>query len=238
MPERVFRILFALAAVGGACARLHAPVTVDPDATFAAHLEHDGLRIDRLGHAQAGTIGPASWFRGPGAAAFVVETDGERQGALWVTAERVVVRTTAAECSPSIGEVSKSWDDGAIRLTIHPNDGPVLQSDVLRRSEPGGGPDELTRNVQIVLDVRGKYEAPVREPNGTAVGWLRVAISPYQPAARIYQASLPTSVPPALTAATAVALDGEIDWIEAQAINVYQGNHRTGPLQESVPLTH
>ena len=66
---------------------------------------------------------------------------------------------------------------------------------------------------------------------------LRVRISPYQTAPRIYEAALPTTIPPPLAAATAAALDAEVDWIESHATNVYRGTG-DGPLERSVPLGH
>jgi len=215
---------------------LRQPVTIDPSANFGAHVVHGGLDVDRFPGGGAGQVAPPSWFRRPGAPALVVESDGKRLGALWVSADRVVVRPGLSETPPLVGDVTKSWDDGAVRLALRSSDGPALRSDALRRTQSTGGPDVLSRNAQTVIDVRGSYEAPVREANGTAVGWVRVRIGPYQPAARIYEASLPATVSPALAAAVAVALDGEIDWIEAQSLNVYKGTDRTGPLQESVPI--
>src|SRR2546422_5589549 len=39
---------------------------------------------------------------------------------------------------------------------------------------------------------------------------------------------VPAAVDPALSAAAAVALDAEIDWIEAHALDVYRGNGEGG----------
>jgi hypothetical protein len=113
------------------------------------------------------------------------------------------------------------------------NDGP-LRSDVFARQQ-GGSPATLTRAAQTVLDVRGVYEAPVRDPHGKQVGWLRVRVSPYQAAPRIYEATLPGNVSPVLAAGAVAALDAEIDWIEAHTVNVYRGTG-SGPLERSVPV--
>ena len=45
---------------------------------------------------------------------------------------------------------------------------------------------------------------------------------------------LPPTVDPALSAAAAVALDAEIDWIEAHALDVYRGDG-SGGLERSIP---
>ena len=215
---------------------LHRPVAIDPAANFGAHVVHGGIEIDRLPGGGTGRVTAPAWFQRPGAPALAVESQNDRLAALWVSADRVVVRRGLSETTPTVGDVTKSWEDGAVRLALRPSEGPALRSDLLRRMQSTGGPDVLSRNAQTVIDVRGSYEAPVRAANGAAVGWVRVRIGPYQPAARIYEASFPTTVPPALAAAVAVALDGEIDWIEAQTLNVYKGTDRTGPLQESVPI--
>src|SRR5262249_22308026 len=149
----------------------------------------------------------------------------------------VTVRSAAAETAPAIGRVRPDWVEGAIRFSLEPHDGDPYRTDILRRERPGLGPLELTRADQTVLDVRGVYEATVRDRRGVAAGWCRTRISPYQEASRIYEAALPAAVPPALAAATAVALDAEIDWIENHALNVYRGNSSGAPLGQSVPMS-
>jgi len=45
---------------------------------------------------------------------------------------------------------------------------------------------------------------------------------------------VPAAVDPAVSAAAAVALDAEIDWIEAHALDIYRGDGG-GTLERSVP---
>ena len=221
---------------GAACAVLRQPVSVDPAASFAAHLDHGGLTVDRLERGRSGNLRAPSWLRLPGAPTFVLE-DAERQrvAALWRSGSEVTVRPTVSEDAPVTGRVRPGWDEGAIRLVLEPSNGDALHTDVFARQGTGMGPSTLTRAAETVIDVRGVYEAPVRDGKGASVGWLRVRVSPYQTAPRIYEAALPTSVPPALAAASAAALDAEIDWIESHATNVYRGSGST-PLERSVPL--
>ncbi len=231
--SRPIALLVAGTALTLGCVALHRPVPVDPEATFAAHQEHAGLAIDRLARGRSGELRPAGWLRRPGAPAFVLVADGQRIAALWPTPDRVVVRSAMSREAPLVGEVASSWDDGAIRLALQPAGGPAFRSDPFAR-EGGAGPALLTRTVQTVIDIRGTYRAPLRDSSGAAVGWLRARISPYQEASRIFDGVLPAAIQPELAAAAATALNGEIDWIEDHALNVYRGNSG-GPLERSIP---
>src|SRR5262249_24613586 len=153
---------------------------------------------------------------------FLVRADGDTLAALFLTAPATVdVRprgTGALE-----GSVTPMWDDGAVRLALRRNAEPPLRTDVFARTATGSGPPRLTRGAQTVLDVRGTYRADVRDAGGAAVGWVRVRISPYQAAPRIYDGVLPRTIGEDLVAATAAALDSEVDWIEDHALDVYRG---------------
>ncbi len=232
--SRPIALLVAGTAMTLGCVALHRPVPVDPEATFAAHQEHAGLAIDRLARGRSGELRPAGWFRRPGAPAFVLVADGQRIAALWPTPDRVVVRSAMSREAPLVGEVASSWDDGAIRLTLQPAGGPSFRSDPLAREGGGTGTATLTRSAQTVIDVRGTYRATLRDSSGVAVGWLRTRISPYQEASRIFDGALPAAIQPELAVAAATALNGEIDWIEDHALNVYRGNSG-GPLERSIP---
>ena len=132
------------------------------------------------------------------------------------------------------GSVEPSWEDNAIRLTLRSGD-VVYRSDLFARTVVGGGPPQLSRTAQTVLEVRGTYRAALRDAKGAEKGWLRVKITSYSQAARIYDGVVPPELGPGVAAAVAVALDSEIDWIESHAIDVYRGAEG-GPLRESVPL--
>jgi hypothetical protein len=220
--------------LAASCALMHQSVAIDPGATFGAHLEHERLVIDRLDRGRTGSLEPATTFRLPGAPSFKLESNDETLAFLWLSGSDVTARASDSASGPAVARVEPSWDDGSIRLALEPVDGGALRSDVFAR-ERGGGPWTLTRGSQTVLDVRGVWEAAVRDPHGTKVGWLRVRVSPYQTAPRIYEASLPASASPTLAAAAVASLDAEVNWIESHTVDVYRGDG-TGPLERSVPL--
>ncbi|HJQ83934.1 MAG TPA: hypothetical protein VKA21_07660, partial [Candidatus Binatia bacterium] len=154
--------------------------------------------------------------------------------AYWRDGDRVVVRGAATKDSPAVGEAVSTWDQQAIRLTFQPADGAAFRTDVFAREGGGTGFQTFTRAAQTVIDIRGTYRATLRDPKGVAVGWVRMKISPYQEAARIYDGVLPAAIPPELAAAGVVALDAEIDWLEDHVLDVYRGNSG-GPLERSIP---
>jgi hypothetical protein len=82
----------------------------------------------------------------------------------------------------------------------------------------------LSSQAQTVLDVRGTYRAQLQDSTGAAVGWLRVQISPYQAATRIYDGVVPPSLNGPLATAAVALVDYDVDYIEGHALDVYQGN--------------
>src|SRR5438093_8219488 len=135
--SRPIALLVAGTAMTLGCVALHRPVPVDPEVTFAAHQEHSGLAIDRLGRGRSGALRPAGWLRRPGAPTFVLLADGQRIAALWPAGDRVVVRSATAREAPLVGEVASGWDTGAIRLALRPAGSPAFSSDPFARE--GGG---------------------------------------------------------------------------------------------------
>jgi hypothetical protein len=231
-PVLIVTILVALAP--GCRLSLRQSVSVDPAATFAAHKEHGGLGIDRLAPGRTGRLRAAGWVRLPGSPSLALESEGHTLADFWLSGDAVVTRRGPSETAPLVGTVTPSWEDGAVRLTIQPADGAAFRTDPFLRQETGGGTDRLTRVAETVIDVRGSYEAQLRDAGGRALGWLRVRIGPYLPAPRIYEAVTPPPLPPELAVAAAAALDAEVDWIEDHALNVYRGTNG-GPLERSIP---
>jgi hypothetical protein len=225
-------VAFAVCLGAASCTALYRPtVQIDAAATFGAHRVSTGLDVDRLERGQTATLRPASWLRLAGEPTYALTAEGHRIAAFWLDGSQVIVRREASRGSPLIGRIDPSWEMNAIR----PADGPSFQTDPFIRQQTGGGPDRLSRIAQTVLDVRGKYEAVLRDEKGAAVGNLRVRITPYQEAARVYESVLPPAIPPALAVAAAAALDAEIDWIEDHAVNVYRGSGG-GQLEQSIPI--
>jgi hypothetical protein len=212
--------------------RAPGPIAVDPDATFAAHQVHEGFIVDRLSDGRTAEVVSPSWFRMPGSPTFVLERENERLASLFLGGPAKVESRVAA--GPA-GRVEPSWEEGAVRLTLRPPDGPAFMTDVFKQTGTAAGWSVLTRGAQNQLDLRGGYRAELRDAAGKTVGWLRVRIGPYQQAPRIFDARLPSAIGDPLAAGAVVALSSEIDWIESHTLDVYRGD-RSGPLEQSVPI--
>jgi len=202
-------VTLILTTAGLGCARHDSVLAPDPEVTFAAHRAGERLVLDRLPSGARGALEPPGWPHVPDEPTFVLRAGGEVRAALWVVGRsRVLVRRDAETTSPRTAEVLSAWDNGALRLTLFREGGPTLGVDHFARRE--GGPDTgiLTRAAPL----RGTYRAAARDARGAPVGWLRVRVEP--PAVPVYDGVLPDATGDALAAATAVALDGEVAWIE------------------------
>ncbi len=200
-------ILFVIAA-GLGCARYDSPLVPDPEVTFAAHRAGDRLVFDRLPSGARGALEQPSWPHVPDEPTFVLRAGGEVRAALWVVGRsRVLVRRDAETTSSRTAEVLSTWDSGALRLTLFQEGGPTLGVDHFARGE-GAEAALLAHGAPL----RGTYRATARDARGAPVGWLRVRAEP--PVAPVYDGVLPDPTGDALAAATAVALDGEVTWIE------------------------
>ena len=225
------------AAALSACARSRGPITYDPDVKIAAHLARGGLFVDRVPSGRAVRLEAGGWLSNPGRPSYRLLGDNPDQvTGLWVVGHsRMMVRESASTLEPIAGEVVASWEEAAIRLTLHLANAHVLHTDAFAREGGGTGPSTLNRSAQTVLDVRGTYRAAVRNGDGAAVGWLRAKIGPYQKAPRIYDGVLPDEVSDGVAVAATIVLDGEIGWIEDHATDVYRGTG-DGRLEKSVPF--
>jgi len=206
-PHHGLVIQIAIAAALG-CARQEAWVAPDPAVTFAAHRAGDRLVLDRLPSGAHGALEPPGWPHTPDEPTFVLRAGGEVCAALWVVGRsRVLVRREVVTTSPRIAEVLSAWDDGALRLTLFQDGGPTLGVDHLARAE-GAEAALVMRGAPL----RGTYRAAARDVRGAPLGWLRVRVEP--PAGPVYDGVLPGAVGDALAAAAALALDGEVAWIQ------------------------
>ena len=202
-------ILIAIAAaVGPGCARPQALLAPEPGVTFAAHHAGDRVTLDRLPSGARGALESPAWPHLPDEPSFVLRAGSETRAALWIVGHsRVLVRRDADTTSPRVAEVLSAWDAGALRLTLFQEDGPTLAVDRFAR-EQGADPAPLSRAAPL----GGTYRAATRDAQGAAVGWLRVRVEP--PLAPVYDGVLPDTIGDALAAAVALALDGEVAWIE------------------------
>ena len=212
-------------------------IPIESGVTFAAHAAHGKIVIDRMPEGSRGEVVPAGLFHWGGAPTFVVKRDDQPVDDIWLTS------TATVEVAPHTagGDVARSrivpaWDENTVRFTVNRPNLPVLHTDVFARTTSGGGPGALSRTAQTSIDVRGTYRAPLRDPGGGEIGWLRVRISPYQEAPRIYDGVFPADFGTGLAAGMVVALSSEIDWIQAHTLDIYRGNSIDGPPQQSVPM--
>ena len=233
MNVTVAALTSLIAAVACGCGARAIPL--QSDASFGMHQENRTFVVDRPRSSPPAAVTAAEWLRIPGAPAWALRHNGETLAAYWIDGNA----GTTARAGPSTGDrplgaVRPSWDDNAIRLQIVLPDGQPLKSDVFARAEDEGGTPILSRAAQTNLDVRGRYQAALRDATGAEVGWLRLRVGPYEPAARIYEAKLPAGVSDDLAVAAVISLASELDWIEGHTQNVYQKDR--GPLIQSIPL--
>jgi hypothetical protein len=219
---RAVAILAGLFAVAGYVAPLHA-ATTDPNVDFGAHLEHRGLVIDQARNGQPAVLVPAGslFSSGPN---FLLQSGGKTLAGLWMEdSAHAIIRRSADPSSPLIGRIHATWPQDAIQLTLTPADGPALQLGRFHRVDSPRD-DILGVGASTVLDLRGMYVAQLRDPQGAKTGWLRVRISPYQDARRIFEGNLPATLPEPLAAAAVALVNSDISYLRSRAVDVYQGN--------------
>jgi hypothetical protein len=110
--------------------------------------------------------------------------------------------------------VEPSWDDGAIHLILLTSAGSPLETGFFERVGAGATAGRLKRAANSIIDMRGTYQAVLRDPGDTSVGWLRATVDPSDTPERSHEGVFPSGVAPELAAAATLALDSEIDWIE------------------------
>ena len=223
-----FRVSIALAltlAILCGCAPPLQAVPVAPDVDYAAHVDHRGLVIDEMPGASPAILESAAWHPWSDGPQFLLRAHGRTIAALWhPEAGKMLVRKTSDPQSPLIGEVDATWRHGAIRLTFKPADGVEVQTGEFDRIDGRFSTVALSSQATTVLDVRGVYRADLHDATGAPAGWLRVQVSPYQGASRIYDGVVPASLNGPLATAAMALVDSDVNDIEDHAINVYVGN--------------
>jgi hypothetical protein len=238
LNEMRLHVLVASGLAISGCHLISPPeIPIESGVTFAAHAAHGKIVIDRMPEGGRGEVAPAGLFHWGGAPTFVVTRDDQPLADLWLTSTATAeVAPHAAAADAARSGIVPAWDENTIRFTLNRPNLPVLHTDVFARTTSDGGPGALSRTAQTSVDVRGTYRAPLRDPGGAEIGWLRVRISPYQEASRIYDGVLPADLGTGVAAGMVVALSSEIDWIQAHTLDVYHGSMTDGPLQQSVPM--
>src|SRR5262249_30699417 len=151
------------------------PMPVDPGSTFAVHAVHGGFVVDRIQNGKTGQNGETGKLEAEGGWSaftnpeFDLHLDGAGGERRLVGIGPVVVHRGASDEAPVSGRVEPNWEDQAIRLTLRPANGQPLVSDVFTRIDSVGETEELTRGAQDSLDLRGTYQAALRDPEGRQV---------------------------------------------------------------------
>jgi hypothetical protein len=215
-------MLLAGTLLAGGAAPLRA-MAVDPDADFAAHLEHRGMVIDRMEGNESAVLKPdGSWFSNR----YLLRSDGKTIAALrFKDPDHITVRQSADPTAPVVGRVEGTWDNGALRLTLQPADGPAYTLGRFHRIDYTSRPALLgSTSTSTILGVRGLYRAELRDAHGNTVGWLRLRITSPEGGTHIYDGSLPASLDGPLATAAVELVDADVDRLERDVIDVYQGD--------------
>jgi len=188
-------------------------------ATFSARETHRGLLIDRAGGAM-GKLTSNGWFRRPGEPTLVYREGGVTVAGVWEgSPDAAVVRSGTSETAPLIGRIVPSWKDGKLSLTIEPAGGAAVQTTVFKRASGDGA---LDRNTSTREALEGSYRAALQATGGKDAGWLSVDVN--AEGGTRFSGDLPASIPPALAAAAAAAVEDEVDFIYGNVVDV-------GPLR-------
>jgi len=186
-------------------------------ATFSARETHRGLLIDRA-DGTTGILVANGWFRRPDEPALVYREGGVAVAGVWESGPAVaVVRSGTSEKAPVIGRIVPSWNDGELRLTIEPAGGAAVQTTVFERVS-GGGTATLDRETSTSIALEGTYRATLHATGGGDAGWLGVDID--REGGTRFSGDLPAAIPPALAAAAAAAVEGEVDLIYGNVVDV------------------
>jgi hypothetical protein len=185
--------------------------------TFAARQTHRGFTTDQ-GDGTTGALVAPGFPRHAGDPTFVYEAGGVPLAGVWSNGDNTeVVRSGTSENAPVLGRIVPSWDDAALRLTIEPVGSAAIRTDVFASGGRQHGPT-LSRDISTRADLEGTYRATLRSDGGARTGWLSVRVDP--DGGTRFRGDLPATIPPALAAAAAEALDREVDVIYDNVVDV------------------
>ena len=186
-------------------------------ATFSARETHRGLLVDRA-DGTTGRLTTNGWFRRSEQPALLYREGGVTVAGVWQSGpDDVVVRSGTTEKAPVVGHIVPSWKDGELTLTIEPAGGAAVQTTVFERVS-GGGTAALDRETSTSIALEGTYRATLHATGGGDAGWLGVDID--REGGTRFSGDLPAAIPPALAAAAAAAVEGEVDLIYGNVVDV------------------
>lgn len=186
-------------------------------ATFSARETHRGLVVDRADGA-TGKLVTNGWFRRPGQPALVYREGGAVVAGIWENGPgAAVVRSGTTEKAPVLGRIVPSWKDGKLSLTIEPAGSAAVRTTVFQR-ESGGGASALDRGTSTWEALKGTYRATLQSAGAGDAGWLSVHVDPE--GATQFSGDLPPTIPPAVAAAAAGAVESEVDFIYGNVVDV------------------
>ena len=163
-----------------------------------------------------GKLTSNGWFRRPGEPMFLYREGGKTVAGVWVgSSDAAMVRSGTSESAPLIGRIVPSWKDGKLWLSIEPTGGAAVQTTVFERASGDGALDRHTSTREAL---EGSYRATLHDTGGKDAGWLSVDVNP-EGGAR-FSGDLPASIPPALAAAAAAAIEDEVNYIYGNVIDV------------------
>ena len=186
-------------------------------ATFSARETHRGLVVDHA-DGTTGKLVANGWFRRPGEPALVYREAGVAVAGVWGNGPgAAVVRSGTSEKAPVLGRIVPSWKDDELSLTIEPAGSAAVRTTVFER-ESGGGAAALSRGTSTWEALKGTYRATLQSAGAGNAGWLSVHVDPE--GATQFSGDLPPTIPPALAAAAAGAVESEVDFIYGNVVDV------------------
>ncbi len=177
---------------------------------FSARETERGMRIDGA-DGTTGVLEANGEFQRPGEPALVYRVGGETVAGVWRTStDAIAVRRGVTEDAPLLGRVVTSWTDDEIVLSIEPAGGGAVRTTPFARASTGGPTSALDRDIFTREALEGTYRATFLTGDGES-GWLSVDID--RDGVTTWSGDVPPAISPALAAAAATLVVGEVDLI-------------------------
>ncbi|HEV7731833.1 MAG TPA: hypothetical protein VGR62_06710 [Candidatus Binatia bacterium] len=192
-------VAYAATGVPGVCA-----------SPFSARETERGMRIDRA-DGTTEVLEANGEFQRPGEPALVYRVGGETVAGVWRTgSDAVAVRRGSTEDGPLLGRIVTSWTDDEIILSIEPAGGVAMRTSPFARASAGGPTSALDRDIATREALAGTYRATFLTGDGES-GWLSLDVD--RDGVTTWTGDVPAAISPALAAAAAAVVVGEVDLI-------------------------